>query len=108
MNACEYLTKRPDLSTAVDGIVRHAYARYRDLMDDSAYDVEDLSQELMLALLEEPARSTDEATTLLCHNRLQDIARRLRRTLTDEGGDRVELDEYIEDYNETHHMVMSA
>lgn len=91
LNACEAIVSNPQLYGAINAQVRRFYGKHRDLMEDSSFDVEDLTQELMLELCEEKQRSSDELYTLLCHNRLQNIADKLRRRLTDDDGDRVEF-----------------
>lgn len=78
-NACEAIITNPQLSGTIAGIVRSFWRRNRDLMLDVGYDEEDLSQDLMLKLLEEPVQPEDRYYVQLSVNRLIDIVRRCRK-----------------------------
>lgn len=88
-NACEGVMFNPQLKGAINALVRSVYNRYRDLMTDSAYDQEDLFQELMLELCEEKPQSSDAHYQRRATDRLKNIIRNLSRELTDYNGERV-------------------
>lgn len=100
-NACEGIMSNPQLEGAINSLVRSCYNRHRDLMLDSAYDVDDLRQELMLVLCEEKPRSEDRCYQQLCTDRLKDITTRLRRRLTNSDGECVDFVSYDESEEST-------
>ena len=73
----------PVLCVCVKSLVRSVYNRNRDMLINSAYDLDDLMQDLLLVLCEESCRSSEAHYQRLCTDRLKDIIKHLRRMLTD-------------------------
>lgn len=95
-NACEGILCNPQLLGAIEKLTRSYYRRNLALMQDSSFDLDDLSQELMLELCEELPRLEDSHYQRLATDRLKDIIDRLRRSLTDGEGGRVTTEEYAD------------
>ena len=87
-NACEAVLANPELHEEVKRMVQSEYKLHRITYDDAAFDLEDLQQELYLALCEEAVQPN---YLLLVERRLKDIARDLSRR--NRG-----CDEYTDDY----------
>jgi len=95
-NACEGILGNPQLLGSINRLVSSVYRQHLPLMQDSSFDVEDLSQELMLELCDEQPRSCDEHYQRLATDRLKDICARLTRSLADGEGGRVEIVPFTE------------
>ena len=74
-HACDAIVGNPQLFGRVLAIVKLYYRKNRERVHDAGLDCDDLEQELMLKLCEEPVRASDCHYLRLARSRLKNIVR---------------------------------
>ena len=74
-NACESVVYNPQLFGRVKNLVRLYYKLAKDIFKDAGWDLEDVSQELMLRLCEDKPINNDSHCMRRCRDRLKNIIR---------------------------------
>lgn len=85
-NACEGVVNNPQLFGAIKALVNSTYKKNTELLCASSFDRDDLFQELMLELCEEPVKHADSHYQQLCVHRLYNIMLKLSHAINDRYG----------------------